>query len=154
MNNMKQLLILSTLLLAAIACEKSEDPETPVPQPADYAGTVTVEFEGTSFDNEDISVSFEPSEDGATASVTIHQIKFVPQMPITIDVTIPDIVLTVSGGKTLLSCESVDPIAMGGPYPRYHVSGLSGALEGDNLSFRLLFGDFPTSFTGKKSEKK
>ena len=41
---------------------------------------------------------------------------------------------------------------MGGPYPRYHVSGLTGTLEGDQLSFRLLFGDFPTSFTGKKSE--
>lgn len=45
--------------------------------------------------NEDIEVNFTPSEDGTTATVTIYKIRFVPQMPVTIDVTIPDIKLTV-----------------------------------------------------------
>lgn len=147
---MKQLLLLSSLLLVAIACDKTDNNEPEIPVPADYVGTVTVEYEGTSFDNEDISVSFEPSDDGTTASLTIHQVKFVPQMPVTIDVTVPDVALKTSGGKTQLSCDSVDPIAMGGPFPRYHVTGLSGTLEGDILSFSLRFGDYPTSFTGKK----
>lgn len=147
---LKKILVVSAMALLALSCSKEPKEEPLVPQLADYVGTVTVGYQGSSFDNENISVQFQPAADGKTASILINQIRFVPQMPVKVDVTIPDVNVEVSGQKLLLSCESVIPLAMGGPYTRYPVTGLTGTLEGDSLSFDLKFGDSPTSFRGTK----
>lgn len=107
-------------------------------------------YNENSFDNEDIEVNFTPSEDGTTASVTIYKIRFVPQMPVTIDVTIPDIDLTVTKDAILLACDNVIPLAMGGEYPRYTVTQLEGTLKDDSLEFSLNFGSSPTAFKSVK----
>lgn len=142
---------LSAALLGAILISCGEhSPEAPlVPEESDYVGTVTVIYQDSPFDNEDIRVNFTPSEDGQTASITLYQIRFVPQMPVTIDVTIPDIILHGTTERITLSCERTIPLAMGGEYPRYTVTGLEGAIVGDELTFSLLFGDYPTSFVGQ-----
>lgn len=132
-----------------VSCGK-ETPAMPlVPEESDYVGTVTVIYQETPFDNENISVNFTPAEDGQTGSITLHQIRFVPQMPVTIDVTIPDIRLQSTPEKILLSCERTIPLAMGGEYPRYTVTGLQGEIAGQELTFSLNFGDYPTSFKGQ-----
>lgn len=146
---MKTFRLLAALLgLLLVGCGK-ETPETPlIPEESDYVGTVTVIYQEAPFDNEYISVNFTPSEDGQTASITLRQIRFVPQMPVTIDVTISDIRLQSTPEKILLSCEKTIPWAMGGEYPRYTVTGLQGEIVGEELTFSLLFGDYPTSFKG------
>ncbi len=145
----KHILFVCTLLLVA-ACSKNEDPAPVVPVPGDYSGTVSVIYEGVPFDTEGVSVSFAPSADGSTADITIYKIRFVPKMPVTIDVTIPGVKLTVAGEKILLSCDNVVPLAMGGEFPAYTVTGLTGTLEGDDLEFSLNFGSYPTSFDGDR----
>lgn len=147
---MKHRLFASLFILLAVACGKKELDEPVVPVPADYVGTVSVDYNDTTFDNENISVSFDPAADGTTASLLIHQIKFVPQMPVTIDVTIPSITLQTSGRKILLSCGSVAPLALGGEMPRYQVTEFTGEVEDGRLTFSLNFGDYPTRFTGTK----
>jgi hypothetical protein len=146
---MKTFRLLAALLgLLLVGCGK-ETPETPlVPEESDYVGTVTVIYQEAPFNNENISVNFTPSEGGETASITLHQIRFVPQMPVTIDVTIPDISLQSTTEKIILSCERTIPWAMGGEYPRYTVTSLQGEIVGEELTFSLLFGDYPTSFKG------
>ena len=84
------LAIATTLLL--LACNKPAQPV--IPQESNFKGTVTVIYQDAPFDNENIEVNFKPSADGKTGSLTIYQIKFVPQMPVTIDVTIPNINVT------------------------------------------------------------
>lgn len=138
------------MALLAVACTK--EPEILTPETADYKGTVTVIYQETAFDNENIEVDFVPSEDGKTASITIYAIRFVPQMPVTIDVTIPSIVLTPSTDKISLSCDTVIPLAMGGEYPRYTVTNLKGTIVGEQMEFSLNFGDYPTSFKGYKAK--
>lgn len=147
---MKTIRLFAALLgVLLVSCGK-ETPETPlVPEESDYVGTVTVIYQEAPFDNENISVNFTPSEDGQTGSITLHQIRFVPQMPVTIDVTIPDIRLQSTPEKILLSCERTIPLAMGGEYPRYTVTGLQGEIVGQELTFSLHFGDYPTSFKGQ-----
>jgi len=141
---------LALAALSFIGCDKKGDePVTPVN--ADYVGTVSVTYQGSAFDNENIEVNFNPSTDGKTASITIYKIKFVPQMPVTIDVTIPNIDVTVNGNVLNLSKDMVIPLAMGGEYPRYTVTGLVGKIEGEELVFSLKFGDTPTSFAGKRT---
>ena len=138
--------------LAAVAlmgCGKAE-PETPiVPEESDYKGTVTVQYQGEPFDNENIQVNFTPAEDGKTASITIYQIRFVPKLPVTIDVTIPNVAIQSTPEKILLSCETTVPLAMGGEFPRYTVTNLEGEIVGQEMAFSLNFGDCPTSFRGQ-----
>ena len=147
---MKAIRLFAALLgMLLVSCGK-ETPEKPlVPEESDYVGTVTVIYQEAPFDNENISVNFTPSEDGQAASITLRQIRFVPQMPVTIDVTIPDISLQSTTGKIILSCERTIPLAMGGEYPRYTVTGLQGEIVGKELAFSLRFGDYPTSFKGQ-----
>ena len=146
--NIKNLTISMLAATAMLAgCNKPAE-EPALPSKADYKGTVSVEYQGAVNDNEDIRVNFEASEDGATASITIYKIRFVPQMPVTVDVTSPDVQLTQSGDEILLTCDEVVPLSMGGPVERYKVTGLKGKQKGDELNFSLNFGSFPTSFTG------
>lgn len=145
-----KVLLAAVLAVSIFGCTKEKPEEPLVPVETDYTGTVSVVYNGESFDNENISVNFTPAEDGRTASVTLHQIRFVPQMPVTIDVTIPGITLQSTVGKITLSCERTIPLAMGGEYPRYTVTALQGEIVGDELSFSLNFGDYPTSFKGRK----
>ena len=146
-------MILAFAALALLACNKEEKNETPVAEAGDYKGVVTVEASSGTFDNEDIEVNFTPSEDGATASITINKIRFVPQMPVTIDVTIPNVGLTSTKNGFQLACDNVIPLAAGGEYPRYTVTNLTGSLKNDELTFSLNFGNTPTSFRGTKQAK-
>ena len=144
-----KLLFAATLAALLVSCTK-ETPETPlVPQESDYIGTVTVIYQNAPFDNENIKVNFTPADDGQTASVTLHQIRFVPQMPVTIDVTVPGINLQSTPDKIILTCEKTVPLAMGGEYVKYTVTGFQGEIVGNRLTFSLNFGDYPTSFTGQ-----
>ena len=144
--------ILATLLLLIACCCSKEETEPAPPVQASYQGTVSVDYMGSTFDNEDVEVNYEPSADGKTADIIINKIKFVPQMPVTIDVTIPRVSVTMSDGKALLYCDNVIPFALGGEYPRYPVTGLTGTVDGDILSFSLNFGDYPTRFSGVKKQ--
>ena len=135
----------ATLLL--LACNKPAQPV--IPQENNFKGTVTVIYQDAPFDNENIEVNFKPSADGKTGSLTIYQIKFVPQMPVTIDVTIPNINVTSTPEQINLECAQVIPLAMGGEYPRYTVTDLKGSIVGKEISFSLNFGSVPTSYKGK-----
>ena len=146
-------MILAFAALALLACNKEEKNETPVAEAGDYKGVVTVEASSGTFDNEDIEVNFTPSEDGAVATITINKIRFVPQMPVTIDVTIPNVGLTSTKDGFQLACDNVIPLAAGGEYPRYTVTNLTGSLKNDELTFSLNFGNTPTSFRGTKQAK-
>jgi hypothetical protein len=129
-------------------------PDTPTDkEESDYVGTVTVIYNDEPFDNENIKVTFIPGADGETASIKIHKIRFVPKMPVTIDVTVPGVSTSSEGSKTVLSCERSIPRAMGGEYPKYTVTDLSGEIAGDELTFSLNFGEYPTSFKGRLNNK-
>lgn len=148
MNTNRILCAITAIML--LGCTKENADEPMKPENADFKGTVTVIYQDQPFDNEGIVVNFIPSDDGITASITLQKIRFVPQMPVTIDVTIPDVKLVSSPTEITLSCEETIPLAMGGEYPRYKVTGLTGKLSGQNLEFSLKFGDYPTSYKGTR----
>ena len=142
-------MLLALAALAAIGCNKNNPEETVGPKEGSYVGTVTVNStSGAVFDNENIEVSFTPSEDGKTATLVMYQIKFTPRMPMTLDITIPDVNITAEGQDIKLECAEVVPIAMGGPFPNYTVTNLTGKISGGELTFSLNFGATPTSFSG------
>ena len=147
--NMRNIL-LTAVALVILGCGKTGSEEPITPKEGAYTGTVSVAYDGSTFDNENIKVDFMPAADGKTADIVLNQIRFVPQMPVTIDVTIPDVTLQADEKEIVLSCARVVPLALGGEYPRYTVTDLKGKILGDEMTFSLKFGDSPTSFRGTK----
>jgi len=140
--------ILATLF--AGACSKDETEEEPLPYTgSSYLGTVTVLYNGEDYDNENITVDLSANEpaDG-TLSMTIHQIRFVPQMPVTVDVSIPTVKYTRTDDGITFSADSVVPYSGVVPVERYLVTGLEGSVKGDDCTFTVNFGAYPTSFNG------
>lgn len=158
----KTVFMLAAIAALLMSCEKNESedikqPETPgTPTQtgaSDYTGTVTVVFQGQDYDNDSIKVSYTPNEQGDSASISIYKIRFVPQMPVTIDITIPGITVNKTDGKTTITGDSIIPQALGGnPYPRYIVTGFNGEINDSVMTFSLKFGDYPTSYQGRKNE--
>ena len=143
-----RLLFTAIMALSLISCAKIVPNITPGNEESDYTGTVTVIYKGEPFDNENIKLTFTPDAEAGTASIKLHHIRFVPQMPVTIDVTVPGINIDNSTGKTMLSCEKCIPLALGGEFPKYTVTEFKGEIVGDELTFSLNFGEYPTSFKG------
>lgn len=148
-------MLMALAAIATIGCAKNNPEEVVEPKEGAYVGTVTVNStSGEVFDNENIEVSFTPSEDGKTATLVMYQIKFTPRMPMTLDITIPDVNITAEGQEIKLECAEVVPLAMGGPFPNYTVADLTGKISGGKLTFSLNFGATPTSFEGTLQEAK
>ena len=146
-----RILFLALLWLALSTCSKNPTIETPDSLASDYTGTVSVEYEGAMFDNPGIKVRFIVAENGTEAEIIIYRIKFVPKMPVRVDVTIPEVKVTPDGsGVWRLKCNDVDPLALGGKEPKYHVTGLEGYADDSTLEFSLKFGQYPTFFSGTR----
>lgn len=146
---MRKLIALAIAILGLASCHKTPQPHELPPQDI-YLGTMSVDYEGGVVDNPDIQVAFLPSEDGKHADIIIYKIKFVPKMPVRIDVTIPGVALAEEPSGYSFSCDNVVPLALGGEYPKYNVTALSGTLKGADLSFGLNFGAYPTRFNGTR----
>ena len=141
---------LFTLALAALtllACEKT--PEPIVPEEADYVGTLVVESSKGPVENTEARVKFQPNQDGS-AELTLYEVKFSPGMPMKLDVTIPDVKVTSTANKITLAGTDIIPLALGGEFPNYIVTDLTGEIVGDKMTLSLKFGGIPTTYVGEK----
>lgn len=145
---MKKLIYLIGLL-ALVACQK---PSVPIDYTVGlhYKGSVWVEYKGESYENKDIEVSFTLSEDGKSADIRMNRIRFVPQMPVTVDTVLP-VTVTGSGNNYTFTADNVYPHSPAGvEQQKYRINKLSGMVTGNILNFSLYFGDYPTTFTGTR----
>jgi len=145
--------ILSIMAVAALftlgACME-KDPDN-LPEPGEFSGTVTCQYQGTWYDTEGIKASISISDDKKTADITLYGVKFVPQMPVTIDVTISGATLKASGDEYIIRGNKIIPtMANGEAVDMYVVTGLIGELSHDELEFELNFGAFPTKYDGDR----
>ena len=134
-------------LIGLMACQK---PSAPIDYTVGlhYVGSVWVEYNGETYENKDIEVSFTLSNDGKSADIQINGIRFVPQMPVTVDTVLP---VTVSGngeGYTFTAHNVYPHSPAGAEQNKYIINNLSGMVSEGMLSFSLKFGAYPTSFTG------
>ena len=160
---MKKLINFFLILGATVACTKSSDTTAPSSKndlQQNYLGKVTVTYtpaatetnpnpsEETHIDEGRLLfVTF--SEDGTTASVFFHKVKFSnnPYEPQS-DITVPNISVSGTKDNCALTLADGDPLYAGNPFPRYHVSGLSGSIKDGKLTLSLQFGSYPTQFSG------
>lgn len=147
----KTIYLMLALAAVLVSCDKSEkenEQEAPVLKSTDYSGTLTVDASTGTFDTENIKVSFTATDKADSASITMFQVKFSPRMPLTLDVTVPGINVKRTAKGAVLTCDSIIPLAMGGEFPNYKVTGLTGEIVDEELTLSLKFGSTPTSYRG------
>lgn len=149
----KKLILIASMLLAVAGCSKdnvNEEKETP--RSSVYSGSLNVVAGGKDNVTEGVEVNADIDKDGVLTLV-FHKVKFVPQMPVSLDVTVPDVKYSrEADGSLLLSGDGIVPITMMQPYPKYTVTGLAGKMSDKALSVSLNFGEFPTSYSGNVVE--
>ena len=143
------MLAIAAVLAGCDKLEKENEEPVSVLKSTDYSGTLTVNASSGAFDTDSIKVSFNATERADSASIILYKVKFSPRMPVSLDVTIPEIVVKKTEKGAILSCDSIVPLAMGGEYPNYTVKGFQGEIMDDLLTFSLNFGSTPTSYQGK-----
>lgn len=141
------------MLLAVAGCSKDNvNEEKEAPRSSVYSGSLNVVAGGKDNVTEGVEVNADIDKDGVLTLV-FHKVKFVPQMPVSLDVTVPDVKYSKEAdGSLLLSGDGIVPITMMQPYPKYTVTGLTGKMSAKALSVSLNFGEFPTSYFGNVVE--
>ncbi len=144
--------LISTLVF--VSCGDTTPPEDPKPDNGAYTGIVSV-APGTAdaFTLEDIEVKFTPAEEGTAANIEMLRVKFAQAMPILLDVLVEGVVLTPATNGYTISCsaEGIVPTAMEGrPFPDHIMTEITGRVTTGTLSFDMVCGEFPMSFTGTK----
>lgn len=140
--------LFAAVLVVAAACSKNE-PVKIIETPAEtvYSGTMTVVADGKDNVSENVKVNVSFQEDGA-ATIIFNKVKFVPQMPVSLDVTVPGVTCEIRENEIILSGNDIVPLAMGMPYEKYKVTSLSGKIIAGKLTVSLNFGEFATSYAG------
>lgn len=145
--------LLNAFLIAAVsvvaaACSKNE-PVKIIETPAEtvYSGTMTVVAGGKDNVSENVKVNVNLQDDG-TATIIFNKVKFVPQMPVSLDVTVPGVKCEIRKNEIILSGNDIVPLAMGMPYAKYKVTSLSGKITAGKLTVSLNFGEYATSYVG------
>lgn len=140
--------LFAAVLVVAAACSKNE-PVKIIETPTEtvYSGTMTVVADGKDNVSENVKVNVSFQEDG-TATIIFNKVKFVPQMPVSLDVTVPGVTCEISKNEIILSGNDIVPLAMGMPYEKYKVTSLSGKITAGKLTVSLNFGGYATSYAG------
>jgi hypothetical protein len=150
---MKRFLTILAFACALASCEKA--PTVITEDSPEYTGTMVVAYEGEDFKQTGIKVLGEFDESKSTIDIKLQKVKFVPAMPIRIDVTIMDVPVVLTGDDSwTFEADDLTPWAMGGPYDTYRVDDLRGTISGDSIEFSLGFyntkkqENYPTSYSG------
>ncbi|MGN1232633.1 MAG: calycin-like domain-containing protein, partial [Candidatus Cryptobacteroides sp.] len=108
-------------------------------------------FRGESVPSENVKIGVDYEADG-TLSLMFNQVKFVPQMPVSLDVKVSGITYIDKDGVVTFSGNNIIPTygLVNTEMPDYTVTGLTGTISGNVLSFSLNFGAIPTSYTGAR----
>lgn len=140
--------LIAAVSVVAAACSKNE-PVKIIETPAEtvYSGTMTVVAGGKDNVSENVNVNVNLQDDG-TATIIFNKVKFVPQMPVSLDVTVPGVKCEIRENEIILSGNDIVPLAMGMPYEKYKVTSLSGKIISGKLNISLNFGGFATSYVG------
>lgn len=142
---------LAAMMFGMVACDNGEEtPEPPFKGNTGYMGTVSVVVDGATVDTPDTAVGIEPRNDGSMLmDIKFGAVKFVPAMP-ALDITVPNVSYTIEDGVAKLSGSNIIPICMGGEFPMYTVTTLTGTVDPSTIKLDLNFGQYPTKYVGNK----
>lgn len=146
-----KLFAIAAMAFGLVACDEERGAE-PVIDPdatTTYVGTTSVVFQGATTDTPNVEVAVDPDPTTKKMKIEFKRVQFVPAMP-ALDIIVPDVPYTEVDGSIKLSGENIIPECMGGPFPMYTVTGLTGTITSTTISLSLNFGSIPTTYKGTK----
>ncbi len=149
MKRLLFLLIATAAIVSSCSKEniKDEDGGTNAPEGISYVGEVKVtQDDGSVFTKPDIEVIIQPDAD--KAQMRMLKVSFAPTMPIELDMTVDGISYARTGDGYTLSGNGIVPVAMGGEFPAYTITDLSGADSNGTLAFSMQCGKYPLRYSG------
>lgn len=150
---MKNFFFLPVIIPALLmtACNSDEPAGEPAAAVAEgtYTGTMAVDQnDGTFYTQDSVNVVFTPTEAGK-AEIKMLKVSFSSQMPVKLDMTVPDVTAVEISEGLSLSGDSIVPLAGIVEYPAYTITGLTGKATPQTLSFELMCGAYPLTFSGE-----
>lgn len=149
-------MLLGMLSMGAVSCGEDDDDEPVGPDnggaevkndTVKYVGDMSVEFNGASVPSDSIVVLSSYDSLG-NINIDFKGVKFVPQMPVTIDITVPSVPCQKGEGVVTFQADSVVPMMGTVPADKYMARNLKGEVKGDSISFAVVFANFPTTYKG------
>lgn len=123
---------------------------------ASYSGTLSVDqLDSTFYDTDSVVISIAPQADTTEAGtatnvrIVMQQVRFSPRMPLTLDITLNDVAYEVGDDGFVVSCDTLVPYAMGGPFPTYLVTNLQGLVKDNELTLSMKCGRYPLTYSGR-----
>lgn len=148
-------LALVALGFTFLACDEPDpEQEQPGVTEATYSGTLSVDqLDSTFYVTENVLVSVKPVEASNSLRLVMHQVRFSPRMPLSLDMTIEGLTfVTDMDGGFNLSGDSLVPLAMGGAFPAYLIKNLTGHLSDNVLNLSLTCGQYPMTYSGSRKD--
>lgn len=142
---------MAAALLLPVSCSKeSGTADEPMASGEyEYSGKMIVTAAGTDNVSENIEVDVILDAKSGKLNIEFEGVKFVPQMPVTLDVTVPGVAYVEKDGRVEFSGDGIIPLSGGVvPFPNYTVTSLSGTLDKSRISMKLKFGEYPVSYEG------
>ena len=142
-----------SIICFVCSCEK---PDTTITDGSpEFSGQMTVLYDGESFTQENIRIQVEFDQSKSTVDIMLKKVKFVPAMPVKLDISILKVPVTQQDdGSWKFAGDDIVPWAMGGPYDTYRVDDLEGILTDTTCEFSLGFyntkkeANYPTNYSG------
>ena len=149
------LMVLATLI-ALPACSDDDKetidpgkPETPVA--TTYTGRLIVNNGAYIKENADCEITF--AENGNKLTLNINSVKFAEAMPVTINLSVPEIPCATENGKTIFSGNDIVPMIGVAPAEAYTFSTITGSIENSALEFSAKMTKGSFSFTGVEKQQ-
>jgi hypothetical protein len=144
-------LLLSLVSLAFVACENGDNNALP-PKPEKgecYTGTMTVDQnDGTTYTQEEVQVDYEILN--GKLNFVMYKVKFADGMPIKLDMVVEGVDCLGAVGNYVLAGNDIVPYAMGGPFEKFTITNLVGAITNDTMTLSFMCGEYPVTYSGKK----
>jgi hypothetical protein len=144
-------LLLSLVSLAFVACENGDNnalPNKPVDSEC-YTGTMTVDQnDGTTYTQDEVQVDYEILD--GKLNFVMYKVKFAEGMPIKLDMVVEGVDCIGAVGRYVLAGDNIVPYAMGGPFEKFTITKLAGAITNDTMTLSFMCGEHQVEYTGTK----
>lgn len=134
------------MIVAMTSCHYTA-PEPEGEKIGNYFGMVEVDNDDEHFVKENVEVSVTKEEGAETYTIKLFRVKFATAMPVEIDMLIQGVTIDENG---TISGDEIIPYAMGGPFEKYKIAGLTGTMTEKTLAFEMVCGKYPTKYSGSR----
>ena len=146
-------LILSIMASAVLfaSCENGDHntlPSKPIEKEC-YIGTMTVDQnDGTFYTQEDVEVDYEIID--GKLNFVMYDVKFAKAMPLKLNMVVEGVDCLGAIGNYVLAGNGIVPYAMGGPFEKFTITELVGAITNNSMTLSFKCGEYPVTYEGRK----